>query len=401
MKLLFITTTLLYLARVFSANVKISSRRLIVDDKPFFVKGIAYNPTPVGETSGQWLVEPLIHNRDLPRMVSMGANTLRTYFFKSASDETANHIIFLDSCHKYGIKVIVGFTVSINKMYGDFDRRKAVLDSWSVFISKYKDHPAILMWLFGNELDFGLEKSQMDDLFSLVNEARITARKIEGSNWHPVSTAVADGSLDVRIAEYDYSVDVWALQIYRGSTFGGLWKTLKTATKKPAIITEFGVDAYDGLKGREDQDAQALYDSKLFKEIIDNSDVVSGGCKFQWSDGWWKTGNRGRQSVEGLKCNSPNDKICNDAWWGLYSISKGTPNVLTPRKSYYELQSLFRSARPYDNSQTPLPSPSPSPPNPSKCSNIFEQCGGNGWKGPTCCRQPACIRKAEQSWCLL
>ncbi len=384
MKLLYLLSVLFLLPGTSSAaTVEIRDRSLIVDAHPFFVKGIAYNPTPIGQTSGEWLIEPSIYNRDLPIIKAMGANTIRTYMFRTATP-VSKHLRFLDACHSNNLKVILGFTV-----YNP-DSRDRTLAAWRLFVSKYKDHPAVLMWLFGNELNMGVDpvSPKFKSLFSLVGEARAIAHSIEGITRHPVSTAMADGSLDYVISTYDNTVDLWALQIYRGASFGGLWSTVRSFTNKPVLITEFGVDAFDNVRGVEDQEAQALYISTLYKEIMANNNVTSGSCLFQWADGWWKTGDRNKQSNKGSTCSSPNDKFCNDAWWGLHSIAPGTPNVLTPRKAYFVLQALFNpSPRP-----TPKVEPPPKPQN--GCSDPFQPCG--------CCKPIVCRRQSEYySQCLV
>jgi hypothetical protein len=202
----------------------------------------------------------------------------------------------------------------------------------------------------GNELN--LATTDYNNLYSLVYNATLTAHDIEGANWHPVSTPTGDRSLYSIIPTYDYSVDLWALQIYRGGSFGGnLWKHLAANTTKPAVMSEFGIDAWNNKTGQLDMANQAYYDGKLFQEIVANSSLCTGGTVFQFMDGWWKAGNNSYQLTTGSNCTgAANDGVCNPAWFGIHAISlNATTGIddLSPRTAYTTLQSLFLSTNPY------------------------------------------------------
>jgi hypothetical protein len=73
--------------RAVNTAFKASGRSILLDGKPFFAKGIAYSPTPIGTTVGDLplLDDPLrnankpIWSRDLPLMVAMGVNAIHVY----------------------------------------------------------------------------------------------------------------------------------------------------------------------------------------------------------------------------------------------------------------------------------------------------------------------------------
>ena len=60
------------------------------------------------------------------------------------------------------------------------------------------------------------------------------------------------------------------------------------------MFTEFGADAFDARRGREDDVTQARYLVAQWREIYEQSagkgkvGNAIGGFVFQWSDGWWK-----------------------------------------------------------------------------------------------------------------
>lgn len=64
----------------------------------------------------------------------------------------------------------------------------------------------------------------------------------------------------------------------------------------PVILTEFGSDAFNTIANKEDQEYQAKVLLSNWKEIYENTNGMGkndnslGGFTFQFSDGWWKTG---------------------------------------------------------------------------------------------------------------
>jgi hypothetical protein len=136
---------------------------------------------------------------------------------------------------------------------------------------------------------------------------------------------------------------------------------VKKKYNKPLMFTEFGADAYNNNKKEEDQYSQAEYLLDNWKEIYQNaagqgkSENCIGGFTFQWSDGWWKTG----QTINLDKHDSTaswsnggykNDFVkgqnnMNEEWFGVcakrFNNSDGT-YLVTPRAAYYILQEVHK-----------------------------------------------------------
>ena len=71
----------------------VQGRQLIVNNKPFLVKGICYSPVPINasvywDPLGDYFTEEYsyIWLRDLPLMKAMGANVVRIYGWDSDKD---------------------------------------------------------------------------------------------------------------------------------------------------------------------------------------------------------------------------------------------------------------------------------------------------------------------------
>ena len=71
----------------------------------------------------------------------------------------------------------------------------------------------------------------------------------------------------------------------------------------------------------------------LASGFADENGIVSGGFYFEWTDEWWKSGNKDvHQGNDAFNGGFPG---CSDdqAWFGLNSVSPGSGgvDVLTPR----------------------------------------------------------------------
>jgi beta-galactosidase/beta-glucuronidase len=267
--------------------VTVSGRQLRVDGKPFTIRGVGYAPTPIGDDPevasphGDYFTSDYsaLYNRDLALLRQMGANTVRLWGWKTSAD----HSDFLDAAYNNGnhpIYVIASYWLNANVNISDPAVRQGIKGEFTEMVAVHKNHPAVLMWAIGNELNAPWMYGDRDDLFSLIDEMAQAAPLEEGSKPHPVTTPLADINLNHTIANRDPEVpnlDVWSVQVYRGSSFGSLFSDYTAASGKPLVITEYGIDAYDDKHGDEYEHIglpyQAIYAESLWKEIAANSSV--------------------------------------------------------------------------------------------------------------------------------
>ena len=142
---------------------------------------------------------------------------------------------------------------------------------------------------------------------------------------------------------------------------------MKTVTGKPALLTEFGADAFNVISNNEDQKSQAYYLKNNWKEIYENAAGLSkagnslGGFTFQFSDGWWKTGQTINLDVHDTAASWSNggyskdfelgSNNMNEEWFGI--CAKGASDdkglyQLYPRSAYYMLKEAHKF-NPYNN----------------------------------------------------
>jgi hypothetical protein len=140
----------------------------------------------------------------------------------------------------------------------------------------------------------------------------------------------------------------WSVNIFRGCTVGTVFSEVATHTTKPLLVSEFGIDAYNQLTGREDEAAQSTCVGNLWSEIHTNATSATphtiGGLAFAYSDEWWKAGNPVQHDAGGFSNGAFPDGMMNEEWWGLLSVSSlggGVIDQLTPRRAFAQLQQAW------------------------------------------------------------
>lgn len=292
--------------------VKVSGNHLTVNGENYFIKGVCYHPVQKGQTHRSF-------NRidqDLDLMKQAGVNTVRVY-----SPIVEREV--LDRIHDAGIKVIMGFGYNQD---GHFD---ILSGSFTDYIERYKNHPAILMWELGNEYNYHPEwfNGDIRNWYDALNES---IRKIhEVDSYHPVSTA--HGEIPDSLARAVIKdIDIWGLNIYRWDQPETVIEEWKTLSEVPFYYSEVGSDSYmkiakGGFDEGENQEAQAQANGKIVEAIFHYSSDVAGLTIFSFADGWWKAGNPNQQDVGGWAPNSsgvPYDGTPNEEYWGLVDIDR-------------------------------------------------------------------------------
>ena len=286
----------------------------------------------------------------------MNCNTIRLWSW----DPNADHEAFLDACYNNGNKPI--YVISGLWVGGDLSDpsvRQYYKDQFQIMVSRHKDHPAILMWAFGNEVNYTPYKAQF---FTLLNEAAQLAHAEEGVFHHPVATANGEVS---DIFAYNSSLpdlDVWGVNVYRGVSkksgqkdMGNFFNEYASASAKPMVLTEFGIDALknDAVPPQEYElvapftPEQANYDAAEWDQIRANQTICSGGCIMAYSDEWWKADYDSTHDNGGYPNTGP-DHFSNEEWYGIMRTTKngtpGQPDSMYPRAVYYVMQERWEDA---------------------------------------------------------
>lgn len=360
---------------------------LYVKARPFFIKGVIYNPTPIGQgydydffadPKKPWLIDGKL-------MKKAGINCMRIY--SVGSDLTKTREFIQDMYKKFGIYTIVsdwlGLWTYPGPNYTDSDFRQKTKESILKIVETLKNEPGVLMWLLGNENNrtFGgviafwtsAEIEQIEQprdritkraeiYYSFIDELAQEIKKIDPA--HPVALGNGEANFLDIASKVCRNVDVLGIISYRGKTFGNLFNNVRSFFDKPILISEFGCDSYDAYRDKEDQDIQAEFILSQWQDIYKHTTLAGnksgntiGGTLFEWNDEWWKH-NEGFQddwlvhNKEGgwsqgsyyFDIRAKNNLNMQEEWFGI--ISLGTEkeyniNKRIPKKSFFILQRFF------------------------------------------------------------
>lgn len=384
--LLFLTSTL-----AFAQNDKVlviksdNGFKLSVNGKETFINGMNWDYFPIGtnynyslwKQSDEVIIAAL--EIEMPLLKNMGVNVIRQYtgvpakWVKYIYENYGIYTMLNHAFGRYGLTVKGKWEP--NTDYSDPNVREILLNETKEMVSQYKETPGVLLFLLGNENNYGLfwrgaetENIPLADrnstkgayhLYKLFNDAAKALKQID--NNHPISICNGDLLFADIIAKECKDIDILGINCYRGSTFTDLYERVKKELNMPVVLTEFGADAYNTLANKEDQEYQAKVLLSNWKEIYNNAsgmgknDNSLGGFTFQFSDGWWKTGqtiNLDEHDATASWSNGGyrNDFVkgennMNEEWFGI--CAKGQTNELGtyelyPRAAYYALQNIHQ-----------------------------------------------------------
>ena len=367
--------------------VKKSSKGFVLEakGKPFFIKGMNWDYYPIGTnyTYNFWnqpddLIKGAL-DYEMKLLKDMGVNTIRQY-----TGVPAKWITYIYD--KYGIYTVLnhsfgryGLTINgkwePNTDYSNPLVKQELLKAVKAIAIEYKSTRGLLMFLLGNENNYGLfwqgadtENVPIEDrksfiaathLYKLFNEAVLVIKGIDQSQ--PVAICNGDLLFLEIIAKECRDADIFGINIYRGFSFGDAFEKVKNVYDKPVMFTEFGADAYNTLTKTEDPDFQSACLVSNWKEIYANAAGLGkaensiGGFTFQFSDGWWKSGQTIDLEKHDVTASWTNGGYQNDyekgknnmneEWFGI--CAKGPTNEkgiyeLKPRAAYYALKKLNR-----------------------------------------------------------
>ncbi len=357
---------------------------LSVDGRDFMILGMNWDYVPIGENYlySLWtqpddvIVEAL--SREMPLLRNMGVNAIRQYvgipprWVRYIYERYGIYTVLNHPCGRYGYTLDGVWIPNVN--YADPALRAAITADVTAMVREYRGVPGVLMWLLGNENNYGLawtsfetealpegerDQARAHELYSLFGAIIDSVKAADPS--HPVAIANGDVQYIDVVARDCPHLDVFGCNVYRGISARDLFQVVHDKLGTPVMFTEFGSDAFNEKEMHEDQRMQARYLLGQWEEIYEQSDGKGrvgnavGGFVFQWSDGWWKFGQDSRLDIHDTNASWPDggyvedyvpgENNMNEEWWGI--CAKGPPDSrglfdLYPRAAYYALQDAFR-----------------------------------------------------------
>ena len=359
--------------------------KLVVDGKDFIINGMNWDYFPIGTNysyslwnqSDKLIQEAL--DEEMGLLKNMGVNTIRVYsgmpkkWIEYVYTNYGIYTMLNHSFGRYGLTLDGVWTP--NTDYSNPKTRALLLKETQEMITEYKETKGLLLFMLGNENNYGLfwdgaetedipvkdrkSTARAETMYKLFNEAVVSMKSIDSS--HPI--AICNGDLlflDI-IAKNCKDVDILGTNVYRGVSFGDLFERVKKEYGKPLFFSEFGSDAFNVLTNQEDQKSQAFYLKGNWKEIYENAAGMGkagnslGGFTFQFSDGWWKYGQTKNLEAHDSNASWSNggyqkdftegENNMNEEWFGI--CAKGPSNEkglyqLYPRAAYYVLKDIHK-----------------------------------------------------------
>ncbi len=315
-----------------AADVKVvqgpTGWKLLVDGKPYVVRGVCYSADKVGEdpnrsTLQDWMVEDddrdgkidapyqswVDKNRndrqdadeptvgDFKLLQEMGVNTIRIYHHPSGDkrlqalfpsgtegdliyNHAPNKTLLRDLFANYGIRVGMGddlgsYTVGSGAPwqagtdYLNAEQKENMRKSVESMVQEFKNEPYILFWVLGNENNYRFTHtnaaSHPQEYAQFVNDVVRMIHRLDPH--HPVVLANGE-TQQIRVyAKYAPDVDSFGINTYRRPGFGFLWRDVASDYKKPVILTEFGVGVPRIVNGVYDEDFQAAEHRQAWCDI--------------------------------------------------------------------------------------------------------------------------------------
>ncbi len=168
-------------------------------------------------------------------LAECGGNSNRLWGVDQASQER------LDQAHQNGISVCLGIWLEHERLGFDYSDPQSVQAQYETVIAaveKYKNHPAVLVWGIGNEME-GHDAGDDPDLWNHVEKIANRIKQIDPH--HPVMTVIAEigGNKIPAIHQMCPSVDIIGINSYGGAaSIPERYRQAKGT--KPYIVTEFG-----------------------------------------------------------------------------------------------------------------------------------------------------------------
>ncbi|MFG1477721.1 glycoside hydrolase family 2 TIM barrel-domain containing protein [Xanthobacter sp. V4C-4] len=204
-------------ARAKASQVSVRGSEILLDGRPFVPNGAS------GETR-------------LAELKAIGANVVRTYGQEPGE--------ILDAAQRAGLKVIVGFWMGHPRVGFDYRNRAAVeaqLETLRHMVERYRNHPALLMWGIGNEVEVELPPAEAQAVvWPAIEEAARLVKTLDPS--HPTLAVVAEVGTDKarQLKAQAPSIDVLGVNGYGDGLLTSVARARAQGWSGPVVLTEMG-----------------------------------------------------------------------------------------------------------------------------------------------------------------
>ncbi len=221
----------------------------------------------------------------LSDLAAAGANSSRTW---GVDDATRAR---LDEAHRNGLSVAVGIWIEHERLekldYSDSDQVEAQARQVLAHVEALKDHPAVLVWGIGNEME--ADGSNVAIWKHLEDVAR-RVKQIDPN--HPTMTVIAEAAeLKIRsIHEHCPSIDIVGINAYGGAaTLPERYR--QNGGTKPYLVTEFGPvgtwevprNGFGAVEEASSAEKAKMY-RKSYESFVADKELCLGSYAFLWGN---------------------------------------------------------------------------------------------------------------------
>ncbi len=277
--------------------------QLIRDEQPYLIRGVGGD--------GSWEL-----------LAKLGGNSVRTWGHDLLDTQ-------LDQAHTLGLTVTAGIWLGQVRQGFDWTDADSLLKQRETVrnaVLKYKDHPALLMWALGNEMEDPVGKNGA--VWSEINNLARLVKSLD--DRHPTMTVIAElgGDKVYNLHALAPDIDILGINSYAAAASVGQ-RYRKLGGTKPYVLTEFGpsgiweiekddIGAYRELSSTMKVES---YRNAYQHNVIENSEMCLGSYAFMWGQ---------KQEVTAtwfsllLKDNSPLGPVdaLSQFWTGKYPMNR-------------------------------------------------------------------------------
>jgi len=196
--------------------------QLFVDEKPFYVKGAG------------------LEFGDIPALAKHGGNSFRTW--RTDNGQQSGKEV-LDEAWEHGLYVTMGIEVARERHGFDYNDKAAVaiqFERIKAEVEALKDHPAIIIWAIGNELNL---RATNPKVWDAVNDLSKMIHEIDPNHLTTTTLAGIGQDLVDDIKERATDLDLLSIQMY--ADIVNLPKYIEeTGWDGPYIVTEWGATGH-------------------------------------------------------------------------------------------------------------------------------------------------------------
>lgn len=203
---------------------------------------------------------------DFELFAAHGGNSVRNW---TTYNEHVNTLDFLNAAHANGVTVVLCLAMGAERKGFDYDDEEKVAAQFAGFreeVMKYRNHPALLAWIIGNELNIGLSNPKVYDA---VNEVSQMIHELDPN--HPTTTSFSGFHEEHinTVLERASDLDFISFQVY-GGLFNLRENLVNFGYSAPIMVTEWGALGYWEME-------QTSWGAPLELNSTDKADVFLRG----------------------------------------------------------------------------------------------------------------------------